>query len=512
MDEEREAAKARVGSMLKGKWRLEKLLGVGGMAAVYEATHRIGRRDAIKILHPTVASSRELRERFEQEAHAVNRFTHPGAVEIRDIDITDEGEPFLVMELLDVLAAAHAEGIIHRDIKPDNLFIQQDGRLKVLDFGIARMREGASRSNLTMVGARLGTVPYMPPEQVRGLPIDVRADLFAVGAMMFRLIARRRVHEAPSEAEMVAKMTMDPAVPLSFAAENTPTEVCMVVDRALAFDRERRYPDAATMQQDVRAARRGQEPMFAARAIESSGQPNEGMTRDVVSELFVAAPAVAAVGAAGSAAAASALAEAPTAATNVATAGQVASMGEQPTAAAAPVDAPTSAASPSAMATGGGDATGLVAGAAPVSPTVVSEGAPLPPSQATPASVPAVAMIDAAPASVAPASTQAPLSGLPAVEAVAASQATPGSAAMGLGTPASVTRADDHHLPLAAAAIGIVFLVVLLAVGATVWALGGTGDEGAGTAPQASQPRRTPPKPASDPFDDLDALLKFDED
>jgi hypothetical protein len=130
------------------------------------------------------------------------------------------------------------------------------------------------------------------------------------------------------------------------------------------------------------------------------------------------------------------------------------------------------------MATGGGDATGLVAGAAPVSPTVVSEGAPLPPSQATPASVPAVAMIDAAPASVAPASTQAPLSGLPAVEAVAASQATPGSAAMGLGTPASVTRADDHHLPLAAAAIGIVFLVVLLAVGATVWALGGTGDEG----------------------------------
>src|SRR5258708_6565737 len=89
----------RVGTTVRDKWKLERLLGVGGMAAVYVAVHKIGRRDAIKILHPEVASSEEVRARFEQEAHAVNRFKHPGAVEIRDIDVTEDGAPFLVMEL-----------------------------------------------------------------------------------------------------------------------------------------------------------------------------------------------------------------------------------------------------------------------------------------------------------------------------------------------------------------------------------------------------------------------------
>src|SRR3954447_1789880 len=138
------AFEKRVGTTLCGKWTLERLLGVGGMAAVYVGLHKIGRREAIKILHAEVARSKDLRARFEQEAHAVNRFTHPGAVEIRDIDVTDDGAPFLVMELLegeplsdrarrpggvalddvlrfadellDVLVAAHAQGIIHRDI------------------------------------------------------------------------------------------------------------------------------------------------------------------------------------------------------------------------------------------------------------------------------------------------------------------------------------------------------------------------------------------------------------
>src|SRR6478735_11544596 len=94
-------AERRVGTTLCGKWRLEKLLGVGGMAAVYVGVHKIGRREAIKILHPEVARSKDLRLRFEQEAHAVNRFKHPGAVEIRDIDVTEDGAPFLVMELLE---------------------------------------------------------------------------------------------------------------------------------------------------------------------------------------------------------------------------------------------------------------------------------------------------------------------------------------------------------------------------------------------------------------------------
>jgi len=290
MDVDREAAQ-RVGTTLCNKWTLERLLGTGGMAAVYVATHKIGRREAIKILHSDVARDPELRARFEQEAHAVNRFEHPGKVEVRDIDVAEDGSPFLVMELLeghslaelarqpggvelgdllrlcddilDVLAAAHAQGIIHRDIKPDNLFVLHDGRLKVLDFGIARVRAGVPAKLRTRVGAKLGTAPYMPPEQIRGVEIDARADLFAVGATLFRLIAGRHVHEAEGEAEMLLKMANEPAPPLLSVAPGAPSGVCLVVDRALMLDREQRYPDALTMQGDVRALREGRPPPFA---------------------------------------------------------------------------------------------------------------------------------------------------------------------------------------------------------------------------------------------------------
>ena len=291
MDDPESEAAQRVGTTLCNKWTLERLIGTGGMAAVYVATHKIGRREAIKILHSDIARDPELRARFEQEADAVNRFKHPGMVEVRDIDVAEDGSPFLVMELLegepladlarrpagvelgdlllwidellDVLAAAHAQGIVHRDIKPDNLFVQTDGRLKVLDFGIARVLAGAPAKLITRVGATLGTAPYMPPEQIRGGEIDARADLFAVGATMFRLLAKRRIHEAETEGETLAKMANEPAPPLASVAPDVPRGVCLVIDRALMFDREQRYPDALTMQRDVQALREGREPPYA---------------------------------------------------------------------------------------------------------------------------------------------------------------------------------------------------------------------------------------------------------
>ena len=300
MDDDLFAA-TRVGTTLCQKWHLEKLLGVGGMAAVYVANHKIGRREAIKILHREVAQQPDLRARFEQEAHAVNRFHHPGVVEIRDIDVAEDGSPFLVMELLsgeslgerarhpggvpqaevlrfadellDVLAAAHAQGIIHRDIKLDNLFVQTDGRLKVLDFGIARVRDGMPLKMRTRVGATLGTAPYMPPEQIRGQEIDGRADLFAVGATMFRLLAKRRIHEAANETEMLLKMASQPAPSLLSVAPDLPPGVGLVVDRALQHDRDRRYPDALTMQADVRAVRAGQPPPYATARLLAAAVP-----------------------------------------------------------------------------------------------------------------------------------------------------------------------------------------------------------------------------------------------
>jgi serine/threonine-protein kinase len=286
-----ETSVRRVGTTLKDKWVLEQLIGVGGMASVYVGRHKIGRVEAIKILHAEVASSPQMRARFEQEAAAVNAFKHPGVVEVRDIDTAEDGSPFLVMELLegesladrirrdppleladvlrvasatlDVLQAAHERGIIHRDIKPDNLFLTRDGALKVLDFGIARVRAGGGRKPMTGVGVTLGTMAYMPPEQARGQEIDGRADVYAVGATMFRMLAKRVVHDAASEAERVMKVLGEHAPSLSSVVPTLAPDVALVVDRALAYDRADRYPDAKTMKADVDALARGEAPAHA---------------------------------------------------------------------------------------------------------------------------------------------------------------------------------------------------------------------------------------------------------
>jgi serine/threonine protein kinase len=302
MSPDADTPRTRVGTTLRDKWRLERLLGRGGMASVYLARHEIGRHDAIKILHEHYADNSGIRARFEREARAVNHFRHPGAVEIRDIDVADDGCPFLVMEylegeplqahlgrlasdtgellrividVLDVLGAAHRERIIHRDIKPANVFLLADGRVKVLDFGIARMREAAGEGKLTQEGMMLGTGGYMPPEQIVGEEVDHRADLFAVGALMYRAVAQRPVHHSAITQEMLVRMATEPAPPLARAAPGAPPDLCLVVDRALAFDPKDRYPDARTMQEDVRALRDGGVPAYARAVLAGDAEAAE---------------------------------------------------------------------------------------------------------------------------------------------------------------------------------------------------------------------------------------------
>ncbi|WP_275938663.1 serine/threonine-protein kinase [Sorangium cellulosum] len=305
-EEELQRLRARVGTTVAGKWRLDALIGAGGMAAVYAATHRVGHRVAIKILHPESAVSREARARFEQEALAAARLGHPAAVQVLDVDVTEQGEPVLVMELLEgeslrqrvarlggmpvpellgiidtlleVLKAAHDAGIVHRDIKPDNLFLTRDGRLKVLDFGIARMRQGGSGLR-TRTGAVLGTTSYMAPEQILGRDVDGRADLYAVGATMFTILTNRRIHDALTEGELLVKMSTLPAPPLASVAPGVDPRVARIVDRALAFQVEHRYPDAQTMLEDVRAARRGEKPPRAAAEMASQDERTRPLGR-----------------------------------------------------------------------------------------------------------------------------------------------------------------------------------------------------------------------------------------
>ncbi len=292
LDEEAELAAQRLGQTVGGRWHLSRVLGVGGMAAVYAAHDDAGQLSAVKILHPEMSVRREVRERFLREGYVANRIGHHGVVQA--LEHGDSGdEAFLVMELLngetlqarvkrhgklppgevldftdqilDVLVSAHEKGVIHRDLKPDNLFVTADGPIKILDFGLARLLDNVPGDHKTKSGVALGTLPYMAPEQALGRrsEIDGRVDVFAVGATMFRVLSGRRVHLAESEAELLMAMASRPAPPLASVAPELPADLCAVVDLALAFSRDARYPDARTMQKDVRALKQGARPPFA---------------------------------------------------------------------------------------------------------------------------------------------------------------------------------------------------------------------------------------------------------
>jgi hypothetical protein len=280
-DDIQDFCQRRLATILNKKWRLDALIGVGGMAAVYEATHRTGARAAIKILHPELAALGEFRTRFQREAYIANKIDHPGTVKVMDDDIDEQGLPYIVMELLrgetveelargaggvlpapdvltvamrtlDVLEAAHAAGIIHRDIKPENLFITTDGEMKVLDFGIARVKDSLG-GHATRTGVMMGTPAFMPPEQAlgRAKKIDERTDLWAVGAVMFNLLTGRYVHEGETDNEMIVSAATRPARSLAKAMPEAPLDLVSLVDCALAFDPEKRFGSAGRMKAEL---------------------------------------------------------------------------------------------------------------------------------------------------------------------------------------------------------------------------------------------------------------------
>ena len=282
-------AHARVGEILNDKWKLERLLGIGGMGAVYAGLHRNGARAAVKVLHHCHAKHEDVRGRFLREGYAANRVEHPSVVKVLDDDIVaggpDDGTAYLVMELLvgeslegwthrglavterdflmvadvvlEVLEVAHNSGVVHRDIKPDNIFVTRAGvgrdRIKVLDFGLARLLEGSS---MTVHGIALGTPPFMSPEQAAGCndEIDGRTDLFALAASGFRLITGRRIHEGSTAVELVQKMGKLAAPRVRTVAPQVSVALARVLDRALEFRRDDRYESAAAMRADVLSA------------------------------------------------------------------------------------------------------------------------------------------------------------------------------------------------------------------------------------------------------------------
>ncbi|MBK8996744.1 MAG: serine/threonine protein kinase [Myxococcales bacterium] len=266
-----------------GSYRIARLIGQGGMGAVYLGVQpSIGSRVAIKVLSPSASSTAGMVDRFFAEARAANKIRHESIVNVLDLSVLPDQRPYIVMEYLEgaplashfealrpfplgllarigletlgALDAAHSHGITHRDLKPDNLFLTSLGRVKVLDFGIAKLRpELGGQSDATRTGALLGTPQYMSPEQALGQPVDTRADIYSLGVVLFEGATGRRPFEADSLFELLKQhIEATPPHPSSLRPD-LPPAFEHVIWRAMEKDKNRRFQSAAEMAQALSA-------------------------------------------------------------------------------------------------------------------------------------------------------------------------------------------------------------------------------------------------------------------
>jgi serine/threonine-protein kinase len=258
---------AAVTDRVIGSYRVTGVLGEGGMGKVYAAEHTLlGRAAAIKVLLPELSRSQEIVQRFFNEARAATAIRHPGIVEIYDFGWTPDGAAFIVMEHLEgetlrkrrgraampwstalaltrqiagALGAAHAKGIVHRDLKPDNVYLIADPevpggeRIKLLDFGIAKLLGATEGHHMTRTGSLMGTPTYMAPEQCRGVAVDARADLYALGCILFELCAGRAPFVGEGEGDVLAAHIHVPPPAVGSLARGVPGAVDALVQRML---------------------------------------------------------------------------------------------------------------------------------------------------------------------------------------------------------------------------------------------------------------------------------------
>jgi serine/threonine protein kinase/Flp pilus assembly protein TadD len=286
------AAESLVGSTVS-HYKITRQLGAGGMGVVYEAEDtRLGRNVAVKFLSEVLQQDAPMLERFQREARASSSLNHPGICTVHSIE-QHEGKQFIVMELLegktlaermgrqpfeigellevaiqvaDALESAHSKGIVHRDLKPANLFLSPSGKVKVLDFGLAKIeRVGRvddetmsdtthkrhQSADLTVAGTVLGTVYYMSPEQARGLPTDARTDLFSLGAVLYQFATGTAPFQGDTQAVVFeAILNRDPR-PAGEVNPNLPPELARILDKSLEKDRSLRYQTATEMKADL---------------------------------------------------------------------------------------------------------------------------------------------------------------------------------------------------------------------------------------------------------------------
>ena len=272
---------ARIGSTLNGRYQLEASIGEGGMATVYAARHRlVDRPCAVKIMNAALAKNEVIRERFRREAKAAQKLAHPNIIEIFDQGELDDGSLFLVMELLEgetladvvmrdgkipveralpiviqiarALARAHDLEVIHRDLKPENVFLAEsvDGTdfVKLLDFGIARSMQDV---RLTGVGEVFGTPQYMAPERITSIDAGPQADIYALGVMLYEMLAAELPFDAPDVATFFLKHLKEPPPSLKAREPNVPEELDRLVREMMAKDPKDRPVDAHRVHTDL---------------------------------------------------------------------------------------------------------------------------------------------------------------------------------------------------------------------------------------------------------------------
>ena len=281
-----------IGTSLK-HYRILRQIGSGGMGEVYEAEDtKLHRKVAVKVLPKSVAADPERRERFEREARAVAALNHPNIVTIHSVEESDVG-PFLTMELVegttlaalvtpagmpidrllstgiavaDAIAAAQHRGITHRDLKPANVMLTTSGQVKVLDFGLAKLRddssasetEGATRlatTGLTGEGRILGTVAYMSPEQAEGKPVDSRSDIFSLGVMLHEMATGTRPFSGDTPVSVLSSIIKDSPSSVTDLKPGLPPDLARMIKRCLAKDPDRRYQDALDLRNDLEELR-----------------------------------------------------------------------------------------------------------------------------------------------------------------------------------------------------------------------------------------------------------------